>query len=156
IRRAVRGRGAIRDGAECVETAVHMGRAAAFSGLCVAARGNLGAARLPRRPALVLQRWTGRQRGGRICRDPRVPRTAILNDAFCLRAAVAILRLLRGDLTWRSVTARYQLYSGSRFAMAVLDLKRRFMAPHKTIHDKLSELASNLWWSWQPEVTLIY
>lgn len=30
------------------------------------------------------------------------------------------------------------------------------MAPHKSIHDKLSELASNLWWSWQPEVTAIY
>jgi glycogen phosphorylase len=30
------------------------------------------------------------------------------------------------------------------------------MPAHKTIHDKLSELAGNLWWSWQPEVTLIY
>jgi starch phosphorylase len=30
------------------------------------------------------------------------------------------------------------------------------MAPQKTIHDKLSELAGNLWWSWQPEVSGIY
>lgn len=30
------------------------------------------------------------------------------------------------------------------------------MAPQKSIHDKLSELAGNLWWSWQPEVTGIY
>jgi starch phosphorylase len=30
------------------------------------------------------------------------------------------------------------------------------MPAHKSIHDKLSELAGNLWWSWQPEVTLIY
>jgi starch phosphorylase len=30
------------------------------------------------------------------------------------------------------------------------------MAPQKTIHDKLSELAGNLWWSWQPEVTALY
>lgn len=30
------------------------------------------------------------------------------------------------------------------------------MPSHKSIHDKLSELASNLWWSWQPEVTAIY
>lgn len=30
------------------------------------------------------------------------------------------------------------------------------MAPQKTIHDKLSELAGNLWWSWQPEITGIY
>jgi starch phosphorylase len=30
------------------------------------------------------------------------------------------------------------------------------MPPHKSIHDKLSELASNIWWSWQPEVTAIF
>lgn len=30
------------------------------------------------------------------------------------------------------------------------------MANHKSLHDKLSELAGNLWWSWQPEVTNIY
>lgn len=30
------------------------------------------------------------------------------------------------------------------------------MPPQKTIYDKLSELANNLWWSWQPEVTAIY
>ena len=30
------------------------------------------------------------------------------------------------------------------------------MSPNKSIHDKLSDLASNLWWSWQPEVTAIY
>ncbi|NOX54460.1 MAG: glycosyltransferase family 1 protein, partial [Planctomycetes bacterium] len=30
------------------------------------------------------------------------------------------------------------------------------MAEQKTLHEKLSELASNLWWSWQPEVTSIF
>ena len=30
------------------------------------------------------------------------------------------------------------------------------MAKQKTIHEKLSELASNYWWSWQPEVTEIF
>lgn len=30
------------------------------------------------------------------------------------------------------------------------------MALQKSIHDKLTELASNLWWSWQPDVTAIY
>jgi starch phosphorylase len=30
------------------------------------------------------------------------------------------------------------------------------MAQETTIHDKLTELAGNLWWSWQPEVTAIY
>src|SRR5262245_2335385 len=30
------------------------------------------------------------------------------------------------------------------------------MLQQKTIHEKLSELANNLWWSWQPEVTQIY
>ncbi|HID22027.1 MAG TPA: alpha-glucan family phosphorylase, partial [Planctomycetaceae bacterium] len=30
------------------------------------------------------------------------------------------------------------------------------MAEHKTLYEKLSELASNLWWSWQPEVTSIF
>ncbi len=28
--------------------------------------------------------------------------------------------------------------------------------PQKTIHEKLSELSQNLWWSWQPEVTSIF
>jgi glucan phosphorylase len=26
----------------------------------------------------------------------------------------------------------------------------------KSIHEKLTELASNLWWSWEPEVTSIF
>ncbi len=30
------------------------------------------------------------------------------------------------------------------------------MAQQKTIHEKLTELAGNLWWSWQPEVTAIF
>ncbi|WP_437202861.1 alpha-glucan family phosphorylase [Planctomicrobium sp. SH664] len=30
------------------------------------------------------------------------------------------------------------------------------MARQKTIHEKLMELAGNLWWSWQPDVTSIY
>ena len=30
------------------------------------------------------------------------------------------------------------------------------MADQKTLHEKLSELAGNLWWSWQPEVTSIF
>ncbi len=30
------------------------------------------------------------------------------------------------------------------------------MAHEKTIHEKLQELAGNLWWSWQPEVTNIF
>ena len=30
------------------------------------------------------------------------------------------------------------------------------MAREKTLHEKLSELARNLWWSWQPEVTAIF
>jgi len=30
------------------------------------------------------------------------------------------------------------------------------MADNKTLHDKLWELARNLWWSWQPEVTSIF
>src|SRR5262245_10442081 len=30
------------------------------------------------------------------------------------------------------------------------------MAQEKTIHEKLTELAGNLWWSWQPEVTAIF
>ncbi|MEW4490022.1 alpha-glucan family phosphorylase [Thalassoglobus sp. JC818] len=30
------------------------------------------------------------------------------------------------------------------------------MSPKKDIHDKLSELAGNLWWSWQPDVTAIF
>jgi starch phosphorylase len=30
------------------------------------------------------------------------------------------------------------------------------MALQKSIHEKLTELASNLWWSWQPDVTAIY
>jgi starch phosphorylase len=30
------------------------------------------------------------------------------------------------------------------------------MTKQKSIHDKLSELAGNLWWSWQPEVTSIF
>ncbi len=28
--------------------------------------------------------------------------------------------------------------------------------PQKTIHEKLTELSQNLWWSWQPEVTSIF
>lgn len=30
------------------------------------------------------------------------------------------------------------------------------MQPQKTIHEKLSEIAGNLWWSWQPDVTAIF
>src|SRR5262245_4382111 len=30
------------------------------------------------------------------------------------------------------------------------------MAREKTLHEKISELARNLWWSWQPEVTNIF
>ncbi len=30
------------------------------------------------------------------------------------------------------------------------------MAVHESLHQKLSEIASNLWWSWQPEVTNIF
>ncbi len=30
------------------------------------------------------------------------------------------------------------------------------MVPRKSIHEKLTELANNLWWSWQPEVTSIF
>ncbi len=30
------------------------------------------------------------------------------------------------------------------------------MAPAKTIHEKLTEIVGNLWWSWQPEVTDIF
>lgn len=30
------------------------------------------------------------------------------------------------------------------------------MLQQKTIHEKLTELANNLWWSWQPEVTQIF
>src|SRR5579863_9127714 len=30
------------------------------------------------------------------------------------------------------------------------------MARQKTLHEKLSELGNNLWWSWQPEVTQIF
>lgn len=30
------------------------------------------------------------------------------------------------------------------------------MTPDRTIHQKLCELASNLWWTWQPEVTSIF
>ncbi|MFV0446724.1 MAG: alpha-glucan family phosphorylase [Planctomycetaceae bacterium] len=30
------------------------------------------------------------------------------------------------------------------------------MSVQKSIHEKLTELASNLWWSWQPEVTSIF
>src|SRR5947208_1960912 len=30
------------------------------------------------------------------------------------------------------------------------------MAREKTLHEKTRELASNLWWSWQPEVTNIF
>ena len=30
------------------------------------------------------------------------------------------------------------------------------MPKHKTIHEKLTEIAGNLWWSWQPEVTSIF
>ncbi len=30
------------------------------------------------------------------------------------------------------------------------------MAIQKTIHEKLSELARNMWWSWQPDVTAIF
>ncbi len=30
------------------------------------------------------------------------------------------------------------------------------MAEHKSLHQKLTELAGNLWWSWQPEVTNIF
>ena len=30
------------------------------------------------------------------------------------------------------------------------------MTQERTIHQKLSELATNLWWSWQPEVTSIF
>lgn len=30
------------------------------------------------------------------------------------------------------------------------------MTKQKSIHDKLTELAGNLWWSWQPEVTSIF
>ena len=30
------------------------------------------------------------------------------------------------------------------------------MAREKTLHEKISELARNLWWSWQPEVTTIF
>ena len=26
----------------------------------------------------------------------------------------------------------------------------------KSIHEKLTEIANNLWWSWQPEVTGIF
>ena len=28
--------------------------------------------------------------------------------------------------------------------------------PHQSVHEKLSKLASNYWWSWQPEVTTIF
>ena len=30
------------------------------------------------------------------------------------------------------------------------------MTQERTIHQKLSELAGNLWWTWQPEVTGIF
>lgn len=30
------------------------------------------------------------------------------------------------------------------------------MSPHKSIHEKLTEIAENLWWSWQPDVTAIF
>ena len=30
------------------------------------------------------------------------------------------------------------------------------MSQERTIHQKLSELAGNLWWTWQPEVTAIF
>ncbi|MEZ6064244.1 MAG: alpha-glucan family phosphorylase [Planctomycetaceae bacterium] len=30
------------------------------------------------------------------------------------------------------------------------------MQNHKTIHEKLTEIASNLWWSWQPDVVSIF
>ena len=30
------------------------------------------------------------------------------------------------------------------------------MAKQKSIHEKLTELASNYWWSWEPEVTNIF
>lgn len=30
------------------------------------------------------------------------------------------------------------------------------MTPERTIHQKLTELAGNLWWSWQPEVSAIF
>ena len=30
------------------------------------------------------------------------------------------------------------------------------MANHTTIHEKLTEITGNLWWSWQPEVTSIF
>ena len=30
------------------------------------------------------------------------------------------------------------------------------MTQERTIHQKLSELAGNLWWSWQPEITSIF
>lgn len=30
------------------------------------------------------------------------------------------------------------------------------MSNHKTIHEKLTELAQNYWWSWQPEVTTVF
>ncbi len=30
------------------------------------------------------------------------------------------------------------------------------MSQQKTLHEKLTELAGNLWWSWQPDVTNIF
>ena len=30
------------------------------------------------------------------------------------------------------------------------------MSKPMTIHEKLTKLASNYWWSWQPEVTAIF
>src|SRR5262245_57523040 len=30
------------------------------------------------------------------------------------------------------------------------------MAKQKTKHEKISEIASNYWWSWQPEVTSLF
>ena len=30
------------------------------------------------------------------------------------------------------------------------------MAKQNTIHEKLTELASNYWWSWEPEVTNLF
>src|SRR5690606_15738792 len=34
--------------------------------------------------------------------------------------------------------------------------RNRAMPSDLSIHEKLSELAGNLWWSWQPEVTTIF
>lgn len=34
--------------------------------------------------------------------------------------------------------------------------KSQSRRPHSTLHEKLTALASNLWWSWQPEVTNIF